>query len=526
MVRVWGQDSSSVTVPEDGPRLFLWGENHEPFNVWEERELGENGDRLASERADASEAGMLFDSTEGTANGRSRNSLSRGKIPSHPAQMPVGTLRQILRQLATASELTSLLGSPATASVWLPSQGDRPQTHLGSFQKGVNALSGVNEPFRLQPWQVTGLTLDPFHTLAFLSRFTNQRLIELPSSASLFRHARLGNDLLFWSHAAKFVLELLAGQHFLPGLIPDNSGRFWAAWQPFLLEGSLRERLEYLVALMPPICRAYELESLDDAPASGAIVEHFISVLMNRAIREWAPGAAGSNGEGGFWDSSDSFHRVQGSGLPTSGSLWLEGLSGEEPLLQLPPQPAHQLYKRWIEWMEQLHSSVADSNFQVAFALELQSDDEEFLDEETEPADSSPAPISLANWHLQYFLQDKDDPEILIPAQRVWNQNGQSIRVEGRRFDQPQERLLTGLGVASRLFPPIRDSLRAPRPERATLSSGRDVLVSEGDWSFTPEQWIRCHHAGMVGCSQPYAARTAPSPRQPRAFDPGRGGPG
>ena len=460
--------------------------------------MDENGDRGIGERADASANLTPLPPTESARYGRAQTSRGNGKIPSHPAQMPVGTLRQILRQLATASELTSLMGSPATASVWLPSQGDRPQTHLGSFQRGVNALSGDIEPYRLQPWQVTGLTLDPFHTLAFLSRFTNQRLIELPSSTSLFRHARLGNDLLFWSHAAKFVLELLAGQHFLPGLIPDSSGRFWAAWQPFLLEGSLRERLEYLVDLMPPICRAYELETLEDAPTSGAIVEHFISVLINRAIREWAPGASGTNGGVQRIGGTPHAYREKGPADPSSGSMWLDGLSGEEPLLQLPPQPAHQLYKRWIEWMEQLHSFVADSNFQVAFALELQADDDESSHPNSVSAESPPAPIPLNNWHLQYYLQDKDDPDLLIPAQRVWNQNGQSIRVDGRRFDQPQERLLTGLGIASRLFAPIRESLRAPRPERATLSLEESylflkeigpLLQSSGFGVIMPEWW-------------------------------------
>ena len=491
-------DTSKWPAAENGPRLFLWGENHEPPSVWEEGEPADKGELGDGERGELTESN-LTSARAGDSGGRgSRGLRSNGKIPSHPTQMQVGTLRQILRQLATASELTSLMGSPATASVWLPSQEGRPQTHLGTFQKGVNALSGVKEPLRLQPWQVTGLTLDPFHTLAFLSRFTNQRLIELPSSTALLRHARLGNDLLFWSHAAKFVLELLAGQHFLPGLIPDSNGRFWAAWQPFLLEGSLRERLEYLVALMPPICRAYDLESLDDAPASSAVVEHFIGVLMNRAIREWAPAASGANGEGRLGDGLGRIYRSQLPVLPSSGSLWLDGLSGEDPLLQLPPQPAHQLYKRWIEWMEQLHSSVADSNFQVAFALELQQDVEEQSHSEEGTPESSPAPILLNHWHLQYYLQDKDDPELLIPAQRVWNQNGQSIRVEGRRFDQPQERLLTGLGVASRLFSPIRDSLRTPRPERATLSLEETylflkeigpLLQSSGFGVIMPEWW-------------------------------------
>ncbi|MXZ19846.1 MAG: DEAD/DEAH box helicase [Caldilineaceae bacterium SB0665_bin_25] len=495
---IGGPEPSRGLVPENGPRLFLWGENHEAPSVWEERELGENEDPGEAGRAVSAAAKMPPGPTEDTDGSRSLSTRSNGKIPSHPAQMPVGTLRQILRQFATASELTSLMGSPATASVWLPSQSGRPQTHLGSFQKGVNALSGDSEPYRLQPWQVTGLTLDPYHTLAFLSRFTNERLIELPSSTALFRHARLGNDLLFWSHAAKFVLELLAGQHFLPGLIPDSSGRFWAAWQPFLLEGSLRERLEYLVELMPPVCRAYELESLEEAPAPGTIVEHFIGIVINRAIREWSSAVEERNGSGPVRRAGGRLSSGQRTALPSSGSMWMDGLSGEDPLLQLPPQPAHQLYKRWIEWMEQLHSSVADSNFQVAFALELRADEDAKSHPDSVPAGSPPAPIPLNNWRLQYYLQDKDDPDLLIPAQRVWNQNGQSIRVDGRRFDQPQERLLTGLGIASRLFAPIRESLRAPRPERATLSLEETylflkeigpLLQSSGFGVIMPEWW-------------------------------------
>lgn len=486
---------SGEPAPDSGPRLFLWGENHDPPSIWEERELDQNG---SPEGANLAESAAPIATVGESHGGRVPESKGNGKIPSHPAQMPVGSLRQMLRQLATASELSSLLGSPATATVWLPSQNGRPQMRLGSFQKGVSALSGDQEPFELRPWQVTGLTLDPFHTLAFLSRFTNQRLIELPSSTSLFRHARLGNDLLFWSHAAKFVLELLAGQHFLPGLIPDNSGRFWAAWQPFLLEGSLRERLEYLVSLMPPICRAYELECLEDAPPPGAIIEHFIGVLINRAIREWAPRDTEGRMQGRAFDQTGKPDRMQQTRNPNMGSMWLEGLRGEEPLLPLPPQPAHQLYKQWIRWMEQLHSSVADSNFQVAFALELQTNGEESSPHGTGQGGSSPFPVPLNRWHLNYYLQDKDDPDLLIPAKKVWNQNGQSIRVEGRRFEQPQERLLTGLGIASRLFAPIRESLRAPRPERATLSLEESylflkeigpLLQSSGFGVIMPDWW-------------------------------------
>ena len=490
-------DSSPTAASENGARLFLWAESH---NSPQSRPQGEpNGNTPLEENA----------GPPPLARGR-----LNGKVPSHPAQMAVGALRQIVRQLATASELNSLLGNPATATVWLPSQNGRPQTRIGSYQRGVNALSGGSTTDELQPWQVTGLTLEPFHTLAFLNRITDRRLIEIPSPTSLLRHARLGNDLLFWSHAAKFVLELLAGQHYLPGLIPDRSGRFWAAWQPFLLDGTLRERLEFLVAAMPPICRAYELQSLEEAPSPGQLLEQFIGALINRAIREWTPdglmnrsrrvrlsndSSTGSGNGEALRSASQSDHqrRAPSSGL-SPGSIWVEGLSGEHPLLQLPPQPAHQLYQQWLEWIEQLHASMPDSNFQVAFALELQEDARRPMQssEENGAARADPAPIS--NWNLHYLLQDKDDPDLLIPAQKVWNENGQSIRIDGRRFEQPQERLLTGLGMASRLFAPIRESLRTPRPEKALLSLEDaylflkeigPLLKSSGFGVIMPEWW-------------------------------------
>ena len=296
----------------------------------------------------------------------------------------------------------------------------------------------------------------------------------------------------------KFVLELLAGQHFLPGLIPDQSGRFRAAWQPFMMEGSLRERLEFLVAAMPPICRAYELEFLEEAPSSGGLLEEFIAALMNGAIREWTPQGEPKEGNGLFRPDEDVRQSETRRADHSPSSLWIKGLSGEEQMLQLPPQPAHQLYQQWIEWMEQLHTSVADSNFQVAFGLELQADASDSLQEGDEGWAGAPRLASISSWHLNYFLQDRDDPDLLIPAQQVWNENGQSIRINGRRFDQPQERLLTGLGIASRLFAPIRESLRTPRPERAMLSLEDaylflkeigPLLESSGFSVIMPEWW-------------------------------------
>ena len=149
-------------------------------------------------------------------------------------------------------------------------------------------MAGVETtPVRLAPWQITGLAFGPVSALTFLIRLGNRQLIEGSAPTSLLRHARMGNDLLFWSHAAKYVLETLAGQHFLPGLTSDANGRFFALWQPSLLDQELRRRLEMLVDAMPPICRAFNLPSLDAAPAPGLLVEQFIAALVDQAIRRW-----------------------------------------------------------------------------------------------------------------------------------------------------------------------------------------------------------------------------------------------
>jgi SNF2 family DNA or RNA helicase len=301
-------------------------------------------------------------------------------------------------------------------------------------------------PVRLAPWQITGMAFEPFPALTFLIRLGNKQSLEGSSPTSLLRHARLGNDLLFWSHAAKYVLETLAGQHFIPGLTPETSGRFSARWQPSLLDVELRRRLEMLVDAMPPLCRAYNLATLDQAPSPGALVEHFIATLVDKAIRQW---------------TADGLeHRT--SSAP---GQWLHHLLSQNPHLQLPPQPAHQLYQNWISWIEQLHASSADVNFRLAFVLE---------EPEANTANSprgerqSSGPVT---WVLRYYLQARNNPELMVPAEQVWAEKSHSLRINGRRFDQPQERLLAGLGVASRMFAPIKESLRSPRPEMALLST-------------------------------------------------------
>ena len=88
------------------------------------------------------------------------------------------------------------------------------------------------------------------------------------------------------------------------------------------------------------------------------------------------------------------------------------------------------------------------------------------------PPPAPPAPVGPP-WTLQYLLQATDDPSLLVPLSEVWQQRGATARFLNRRFDQPQERVLAGLGRATQLFPALEPSLRASRPESSTLTTAQ-----------------------------------------------------
>ncbi len=62
-------------------------------------------------------------------------------------------------------------------------------------------------------------------------------------------------------------------------------------------------------------------------------------------------------------------------------------------------------------------------------------------------------------------------PSLLIPADEVWKKTKGALTHLGHRFEQPQEKLLTGLGFAARLFPPVTESLKSKRPNELAIDT-------------------------------------------------------
>jgi SNF2 family DNA or RNA helicase len=268
----------------------------------------------------------------------------------------------------------------------------------------------------LAPFELDGIFLPPEKALALLLDFSSTPAGTLTPAP----------DFLFWNKSAALVLETLAAQKYLP-VIDGQAAR----WLPVLDSPRDAARLAQLAAVMPAVCRA---GSPDISPKS--LLASFLCTFCDALARAWGKPAA------------PKFYR--GDDVPAHG--WLEALFNDTPVIQLSSNRLRDLAASHRAWMRNLHLA-GDASFRIAFRLE------------------APA-FQNQPWQLHYLIQAKDDPSLLIPANEVWKKTKGALTHLGHRFEQPQEKLLAGLGYAARLFPPVADSLKKKRPTELVVDTG------------------------------------------------------
>jgi len=354
-------------------------------------------------------------------------------IPPHPQAAPLEALRTTLDTLAPHCDWTG--ASPATRVALLPSAVDAPC--LPPWLVVAEGAEEAEVEPRLSPWKLSGLALDALSAMDLL--------IALPTGAA--RDRQTGTDLRYWSLVAKLGLELLAQHKYLPGLAEDK-GQYRGVWLPVLSDADDRARLRTLAEVMPPVCRALFDEG--DAPDPGdaslphALLDGFLKELIDRAIRDWGR------------DSLDK-RRKPPEGVA---GAWWSALWSDDNRINLPVAQRRELarlFDDWQAWMGQLRGE-AEAAFRLCFRLE------------PPEVDAETGQVRTPDWTVRYLLQASDDPSLLVPAEQVWKAKGSTLRILDRKFEGAQERLLAGLGLAGRLFPPIMTSLRTARPEACTLT--------------------------------------------------------
>jgi len=371
---------------------------------------------------------------------RSAGHRAARRVEAHPFAVSASALRRAWLDLGqSVGDTLRRDAEEFSVVVWLPSTRDGP---AASARLVRDENSGRHGKLHLAPWSVEALRVRPRGILGLLAG--------LPAEDDTRPGIKVGPDLEFWAWAARLALALLARQHYLPALIEEDE-HYLAVWQPLLDDRADQECLDRLVQAMPPICRAVSLTEMlgpapHDFPTPRALLNNFLSVAVDAFVR---------------WRAN--YGRYHADKHPTMADIWMEALVSESPVLHESVANRRAFYDQYRAWAEPIPGAAGGDTFRICFRLDPPPP--------TEPTQGIIAPQPTArDWALRYFLQASDDPSLLVPAAAVWRERGSTLKFLNRRFDAPQERLLAGLGHASRIFPPIETSLGTARPEECALN--------------------------------------------------------
>ena len=294
-------------------------------------------------------------------------------------------------------------------------------------------------PTEFQSWEVATLALNPKLALHLLLQLPND-----PPHGVAF-----GSSLRFWAEAAKFTFGLLTKQSFVPALQEfrrDNAPFYRAAWEAVLV-GEDDERMHLLSTLMPAICWAHVSPSERYSSLPQAMLSHFLNQTIDAFVRE-------NLSEKDLHPSRRSNRRSADTSLAEQ---WLPALAADDATatLEAPAEELQGFAGSMQAWLNQLQPVAANAPFRTCFRLEPPSEDNE----------------NGSAWQVSYYLQANDDRSLLVPAEKVWKERSSTLTFLKRQFENPQERLLTDLGKASRLFPAIEESLRTARPQDLRLTT-------------------------------------------------------
>ena len=374
------------------------------------------------------------ESSDFAAPQRLRGALpKKHKTKDHPFCLLPSTLRETIGSgtpLYEARETGAVLLLPTTRTGPLPSPGLAHDWELDL----------ETEPF-LAPTLVSGLWLPASKAYSVL--------VNLPDDA-LVTGFELGQEARYWRLAANLVLETLAAQKIIPTLeqAQTNGRGYYAHWRAVLDGPRDASRLAALVNAMPPVCRAEirpnaRQQQSVHPPGPRALLESFLDSMCDALARAWGRGRA------------PRFESLRDNPL----LLWLASLFTDEPVVTASNAQLQALSSGLRAWMRNL-SAAGNDIYRIAFRLQAPG----LL---SAPHES----IRSKDWEMQYMLQAREDPSLLIPAEEVWRTGSSSITVSGKRFEQPQEKLLAGLGYAARMYSPILPSLHTSTPVGVSLDT-------------------------------------------------------
>ncbi|YAI81300.1 MAG: DEAD/DEAH box helicase [cyanobacterium endosymbiont of Rhopalodia sterrenbergii] len=352
-----------------------------------------------------------------------------------------------------------------------------------SSQLESSDFNTSKNPLFLKSWEIQGFCLKDIEVINFFR--------QLPLGFSDNHENYLGEDLRFWSHIYRWSLDLLTRGKFLPGLTSLKKKTPQSQWCLILDSIFDQTRLSKFSQLMPAGCLAYfnglefEVDTKVNSLESQQLILDFLRNIIDIYIRSFS----------------------QSSSLLNQDLLvqrWLKSLTEINPSFTASKDDLKRLENALHNWSLSIQEYLVDSTnitlgvnqFRVCFYLE--------------PPNLKAINFTDTYWNLKYCLQALDDKEVLVDAQTIWEHPVEQLLWGERTIKKPQETLLKGLGLASRLYSPIAESLQESQPLCCKLNtiqvydfikSSATILEDNGLGVILPSSLARENEEKRLGIS-------------------------
>jgi SNF2 family DNA or RNA helicase len=410
--------------------------------------------------------------------------------PNHPFQLSTEAVltllssmhRQMSEKQHDATKTMLFQQKPLTRwrTLQIPSRNSFPVVS----QSGIvlDAYPSVKSEERsLQPYRIRHIELSASDALLFLSKLPMMQKSSVGDGI-------IGEDIRFWSATAKFGLELLCRQRFIPHVVNINE-RLYAQWIPVFNDPLDVKRIDLLAEMIPSLSLSEITETAQD-PRD--LIRDFLITALNELIKRWLSE---------YLDSSISVgNRLRGA--DTLASFWLNSLTTTKNT----PISCSSHQKRILEdsllnWSKSIQDSMETNGWRTCFRLE------EPL-KELEPPRKKKKDVALDDWHITFHIQSHDDKSLLLPAEHLWENSMMVGKEENKNTSFNEERFLMDLHHASQLYSPIEKSLRGHLPTCCTINSGQAyTFLKEGAWLlkecgygvFLPSWWNYQRQQSQLG---------------------------
>ncbi len=362
-------------------------------------------------------------------------------------------------------------GRAARMRMRLPAAGARPipsdQLNARELEDGVIPTL---ETFEIPTFALTAMDAAPL-LLA---------LVEVTSSDGEgvdgdLGHPRLAGCFEFFAESARLCKHIAAQQRFIPTLVQASTGELRGAWHPWLSDGAAAELTAKLVGAMPAAARAV-VDRFNHEP--WPIVEDFLNAVTDAECRRPLL-------KEGFKDAVES--RDPSTDVHVA---WLQGLLQRDDKVHGTPGVRQDMSRRIRQWISVLEERGASSSWRLLFRLS--EPDGGLLGPDDAPDPAEPA------WKVTFHLAAVEKAGLTIDAADIWLLGSDSVTVQGRRVDRPQELLLGELGRATRFYRRLEEALEDAEPTTLNLNTRqayeflrevRPTLVEQGFQVEAPEWW-------------------------------------